>query len=95
MIHDVAHFEAHGLPSVALISTGFRSQAEYQAGCLGLTGIPRVFVQHPISDQTDEQLYGKADAVFLEVVNCLLEDPAARLGDSNEILEEEASACST
>lgn len=67
----MTHFEEEGKPSVALISTGFKKQAEYQARTLGCEDTPRVFVKHPISDQTQEQLYEKADAVYDAVVQIL------------------------
>ena len=48
------------------------SKAQYQAKALGLEDAPRVFVQHPISDQTPAQLHAKADAVFEKVRLCLI-----------------------
>ena len=38
-MHDVAHFEAHGCPSAAVLSSGFLRQAHFQADALGLDGV--------------------------------------------------------
>lgn len=51
-MHDVAALEKAGIPAVGLISSGFVSQARYQAAKLGFEGASQVFVEHPISDQT-------------------------------------------
>jgi len=56
---------------VALLTTEFKAQAEYQAEKLGLTQIPRTFVAHPISDQTQHQLEEKAKAVADDVLKAL------------------------
>lgn len=68
--------EKAGLPSVALLSSEFKGQAEYQAHKLGLAQVPRAFVQHPISDQTQAQLIVKADSIFDEVVDGLTKNVA-------------------
>lgn len=36
--------------------------------------MPRAFVEHPISDQTKQQLQAKADDVFDQVVAALTQD---------------------
>lgn len=59
------------MPSVALLSDGFRQQARYQAEILDAAAVPQLFVKHPISDQTEEQLYAKADQAIDDVVKAL------------------------
>jgi len=71
-LHDTAFFEKAGIPAIALISSGFKPQAQYQAKSLGLEGAARIFIQHPIQDQTTEELCQKADNVFKHVVERLL-----------------------
>lgn len=71
MIHDVAFFEAQGIPSAALLSDAFLPQATYQAESLGAAGVRRVGVAHPISDQTAAQLRAKADACLPSVLRAL------------------------
>ena len=79
-MHDVAAFEAAGLPSVALLSSEFRAQASYQARGLGLARAVKLFVRHPISDQSASALRAKADAVFADVVRGLTEEGYAGHG---------------
>lgn len=89
--HDVAMFEKRGLPSVALLTTEFKHQAQYQAVKLGLERSARVLVQHPVTDPT-ATLSSKADAAFADVLRALTSDdvpipaldaelPAAAVGD--------------
>jgi len=56
---------------VGILSTEFRPQANYQAKILDADSVARVFVPHPISDQTDQQLHSKADQVFDQVIQAL------------------------
>mmetsp|Transcript_3683 Transcript_3683/g.9205 ORF Transcript_3683/g.9205 Transcript_3683/m.9205 type:complete len:106 (-) Transcript_3683:227-544(-) len=70
-MHDSVRLEAAGVPSVGIYSSAFTRQARFQAEKLGLTSAARVFVPHPISDQTPEQLTAKAAAVFDEVTQAL------------------------
>lgn len=73
-MHDTAALEKRGLPAVALISSGFAPQAEYQALSLGIEACRRLFVQHPISDATPAEIAAKADRVYDQVVSCLTTD---------------------
>eukprot|EP00051_Salpingoeca_urceolata_P032120 m.14357 g.14357 ORF g.14357 m.14357 type:complete len:95 (+) comp4786_c0_seq1:1606-1890(+) len=74
-MHDVAFFESKGLPSVAVLSDAFQPQAAYQAQKLGLQATVRLFVKHPISDQTPAQMHAKADVVYGDVVDALTTQP--------------------
>lgn len=71
-MHDIAYFEKAGIPAVALLSDAFKPQAQYQAKSLGLESAARVFVKHPISDQTTSAIYQKADSVYAAVVERLI-----------------------
>ena len=51
-MHDVAAFEAKGLPSVALLTDQFVNQSMYQATKLGLERTARVVIPHPVVDPT-------------------------------------------
>jgi len=56
---------------------------------LGCQEVPRVFVKHPISDQTKEQLYEKADAVYDQVVEILQRNSQKEKEKEEEEEEEE------
>lgn len=98
-MHDGAYFESKGLPSVALVSDAFKPQAQYQAKSLGLEKAARVFIQHPISDQTDAQLHSKADAAYAAVTEALtfntLAVPEMDLDATSEGLLKQAEHCSS
>ena len=63
--------EARGIPTVFVASSEFIDAAEAQAGALG-SDPPRVFVQHPIQDRTDDEVRALADAAFDEIVSKLV-----------------------
>jgi len=98
-MHDGAFFESKGIPSVALVSDAFKPQAQFQAKALGLENAARVFVPHPISDQTASQLHAKADAVFEQVVEALtsndLTTPEISFDASTEMLLKQAEHCTS
>ena len=66
--HTLAFWERHiEIPCVALVSSAFSQQAAVQSRNLGYEGAHIVFVEHPISDQTVEQLLAKAAAIVDDV----------------------------
>lgn len=67
----MAHFESKGLPSVGILTTGFAPQAAYQAKSLGCEDAVSLFVKHPISDATPEEMISKADSVYENMVKGL------------------------
>jgi hypothetical protein len=70
-LHDTVRLENLGIPAVAVATTEFMSPARIQAGALGRPGFDAVYVQHPIQDQTPEQIAARADAVIGEIVKRL------------------------
>ena len=94
--HDGAFFESAGIPSVALVSDAFKPQAQFQASNLGLQDQARVYVSHPISDQTPAALHAKADKVF-DKVRIALEsnEPAPADETPDEVTAKATAACST
>ncbi len=76
-MHDTAWFELQGKPSVFVASSAFETAADTQARALGMHGLRRVFVPHPIQDANDEEMRVKADRALEEIV-AALEAPAGR-----------------
>ena len=68
-MHDIIWFETQGIPSVAIASEEFKNAATIQAVALGMSDAKRVFVQHPIQDASDKEIYEKADSV-VEKIKC-------------------------
>ncbi|HEY6251646.1 MAG TPA: hypothetical protein VI685_16940 [Candidatus Angelobacter sp.] len=60
-----------GIPAVAVATTEFITPARAQASALGRPGFDAVYVQHPIQDQTPEQIAARADAVAEELLRRL------------------------
>mmetsp|Transcript_64085 Transcript_64085/g.151614 ORF Transcript_64085/g.151614 Transcript_64085/m.151614 type:complete len:100 (+) Transcript_64085:1276-1575(+) len=63
-MHDTAALENKGIPTVAVLSLGFVTQAKYQAEMLGLEQAVAVFVKHPISNATADEMVAKGRDVF-------------------------------
>ena len=72
-MHDTFWFEIQGTPSVFLASSEFETAATAQSAALGMPGLRRIFVPHPIQDATDEEMRAKAEAAFDSVVAALVD----------------------
>ncbi|MDA0220388.1 MAG: hypothetical protein O3B22_12575 [Proteobacteria bacterium] len=59
--------DRRGLPAVAVFSEEFRSGVEAWRAVHGFDAAA-VFVRHPIQPLTDEEVHGRADEVFEEVM---------------------------
>ncbi len=70
-MHDTIKLENLGVPAVPVATTEFMTPARIQAGALGRAGFDAVYVEHPIQDQTPEQIAARADAVISEIVKKL------------------------
>jgi hypothetical protein len=72
-LHDTVHFEIHGIPSVAIVSSEFEDAAAEQAKALGLGAARCCFVRHPIQDRTDAEMCDLADEIIDKVIAALTE----------------------
>lgn len=70
-MHDTVYFETQGIPSVFVLTTEFEGAAQAQADGLGMADVRRVFVPHPMQDQTDDKMWAKADAVIDQLIEAL------------------------
>jgi len=70
-VHDIADFEARGIPGVFVASVEFVDAADAQARALGVEP-RRVFVPHPIQDRTDEEMRRLAEAAAEDVIAALV-----------------------
>lgn len=71
-MHDTTWFEIQGLPAVFVASEEFIDAAQKQSEALGLPEVRRVFVEHPVQGQTDDEMRAKADAIFDELLETLM-----------------------
>ena len=49
-VHDAVEFERRGIPATVVITTAFRTTAEFQFRAQGMAGHPHVELPHPISN---------------------------------------------
>jgi hypothetical protein len=70
-LHDTVRLENLGIPAVPVATTEFMTPARIQAGALGRSGFDAVYVEHPIQDQTSQQIAARADTVLPEIVRRL------------------------
>lgn len=66
-MHDITNLERSGIPAVFVASAPFVDAAAHQAERLGFNAA-RVFVEHPIQDRTDDEMYAIADACIEELI---------------------------
>lgn len=70
-LHDLAGYEADGVPSVLIASEEFTSAVEAQRASLGT--LPAViYVPHPIQSRSDSEMRALADTFFDAAIGSLL-----------------------
>lgn len=74
-MYDLVHLERRDVPSVGIATEPFTDEAIEQARLLGMPDCRLLYVPHPVQLLTDEQLAGRADAVFPAIVAALTEPP--------------------
>ena len=72
-MHDTTWFEIQGIPAVFIASTEFVEAADVQATALGMPGVRRIFVPHPIQDATDDEMRAKADSIVDALIQALVD----------------------
>jgi len=69
-VHDISQLERGGIPGVFVASAPFVDAAQAQTERLGFDAA-RVFVEHPIQDRTDEEMYAIADQAVDELIGLI------------------------
>lgn len=67
-MHDTIRLESLGVAAVPVATREFMTAARAQAGALGRADFDAVYVEHPIQDQTPQEIAAKAEAVVDEIV---------------------------
>jgi len=60
--------ERLGIAAVPVATHEFMTAARAQAGALGRADLDAVYVEHPIQDQTPQEIAAKAETVIGEIV---------------------------
>lgn len=70
--------ESLGIAAVPVATREFMTAARAQAAMLGRADFDAVYVEHPIQDQTPQEIAAKAEAVIGEIVARLVASGASR-----------------
>jgi hypothetical protein len=73
-LHDTVKLENLGVAAVPVATHEFMTAARAQAGALGRADFDAVYVQHPIQDQTPQEIAAKADSILEAIVARLISD---------------------
>jgi hypothetical protein len=71
-LHDTTKLESLGIPAIPVATTEFMRAARAQASALGRADFDAVYVQHPVQDQTIQEIEAKAEAVILQIISRLI-----------------------
>jgi hypothetical protein len=74
---DLVHLERRGIPAVGIATAPFADEAVAQARLLGMPGARVVYIPHPVQLLSGEELDGRADAAFGDVLAALTSGPGA------------------
>ena len=67
----MTRLENESVPTVAVATTEFMHPARVQAAALGRADADCVYVEHPIQDQTEDEIKARADQVVAELAKRL------------------------
>ena len=68
---DLVHLERRGIPTVGIATAPFADEAVQQARLLGMPGCRMAYIPHPVQLLSGDELAGRADAVFGDVLTAL------------------------
>lgn len=71
-MHDAAWAEDKGIPAVSVATTAFEPLVRVKRIQLGRPDLPVVYVEHPFSSRTDEDVRRIAEESVDEVVRALV-----------------------
>ena len=74
---DLVHLERRGIPAVGIATAPFADEAVAQARLLGMPDARMLYIPHPVQLLSDDELAGRADAVFPDVLTALTTGPDA------------------
>ena len=71
-MHDAVWFETNNMPAVFVATDEVIDAAVAQSSSLGLSEVPRVYIPHPMQDQTDEEMWTKAEEALDKLLVALV-----------------------
>jgi len=70
-LHDTVKLERLGIAALPIATREFMTAARAQAGALGRADLDAVYVEHPIQDQTPQEIMLKAEMALESIVSAL------------------------
>jgi hypothetical protein len=70
-LHDTVKLESLGIAAIPVATREFMTAARAQAGALGRADLDAVYVEHPIQDQTPQEIMLKAEMALEAIVYAL------------------------
>ena len=59
-MHDATVLETRGIPTAAIVTAAFLSEAQAQLAALGMSAYVPVVIEHPLSTLPDEAIHTRA-----------------------------------
>jgi hypothetical protein len=70
-LHDTVKLESLGIAAIPVATREFMTAARAQAGALGRADLDAIYVDHPIQDQTPQEIAAKAELALESIVSAL------------------------
>jgi hypothetical protein len=71
-VHDGIHLDRAGIPAATLCTDHFVETAQATASVWGVPDYPVIYLPHPLSTLTDEEIQAQAQRLADQVVHVLL-----------------------
>jgi hypothetical protein len=71
-VHDGIHLDRAGVPAATICTDHFVATAQATATVWGVPDYPVMYMPHPLSTRTDEELHAQAQRLARQVVQVLL-----------------------
>ncbi len=80
-MHDAISAEKLGIPAVGVVTERFLPTARVMADFVGLRDYPVACIEHPISDNTEDEIRAKAILVVRQALEILQQPPRGAPGN--------------
>jgi hypothetical protein len=71
-VHDGIHLDRAGIPAATICTDHFVSTAQATAAVWGVPDYPVIYMPHPLSTRTDDEIQAAAHQLAAQVVRVLL-----------------------
>jgi hypothetical protein len=71
-VHDGVHLDRAGIPAATICTDHFVDTAQATASVWGVPDYPVIYMPHPLSTRTDDEIQAEAQRLAEQVVRVLL-----------------------